>query len=228
MFFFRCCQLWAPWYGSSSCHILLSNAISFWIVVFWIFISSEVIPSWKLLLINNFSIFLVLKYIIMDVMEHRCAGKLSGGFGGPLMYVISPTSTKPKYRVIKMGKRNILYFWSRTPGLSTKILVPFSEIICFKIIILFFKKVNDFKIGHKAYSILVWGAIRGGVVNTRPVARGAVVQYTPPNLPKGPPLATKWDKNGVVCKRVKGGVDLATLSWHKYVWNWLKMYKSCT
>ena len=40
----------------------------------------------------------------MYVMEHRCAGKLSGGFGGPFMYVLSPTSTKPKYRVIKMKK----------------------------------------------------------------------------------------------------------------------------
>ena len=39
-------------------------------------------------------------------MEHRCAGKLSGGFGGPFMYVLSPTSTKPKYRLIKMEKKN--------------------------------------------------------------------------------------------------------------------------
>ena len=38
-------------------------------------------------------------------MEHRCAGKLSGGFGGPFMYVLSPTSTKPKYRLIKMEKK---------------------------------------------------------------------------------------------------------------------------
>ena len=41
----------------------------------------------------------------MYVMEHRCAGKLSGGFGGPFMYVLSPTSTKPKYRLIKMKKK---------------------------------------------------------------------------------------------------------------------------
>ena len=41
----------------------------------------------------------------MYVMEHRCAGKLSGGFGGPFMYVLSPTSTKPKYRLIKMEKK---------------------------------------------------------------------------------------------------------------------------
>ena len=59
-----------------------------------------------LLLINNFSIFLVLQYIVLYVMEHRCAGKLSGGFGGPFMYVLSPTSTKPKYRLIKMEKKN--------------------------------------------------------------------------------------------------------------------------
>ena len=41
----------------------------------------------------------------MYVMEHRCAGKLSGGFGGPFMYVLSPTSTEPKYRLIKMEKK---------------------------------------------------------------------------------------------------------------------------
>ena len=41
----------------------------------------------------------------MHVMEHRCAGKLSGGFGGPFMYVLPPTSTKPKYRLIKMEKK---------------------------------------------------------------------------------------------------------------------------
>ena len=41
----------------------------------------------------------------MYLMEHRCAGKLSGGFGGPFMYVLSPTSTKPKYRLIKMEKK---------------------------------------------------------------------------------------------------------------------------
>ena len=58
-----------------------------------------------LLLINNFSIFLVFQYIVMYVMEHRCTGTLSGGFGGPFMYVLSPTSTKPKYRLIKMGKK---------------------------------------------------------------------------------------------------------------------------
>ena len=58
-----------------------------------------------LLLINNFSIFLVLQYIVLYVMEHRCAGKLSGGFGGPFMYVLSPTSTKPKYRLIKIEKK---------------------------------------------------------------------------------------------------------------------------
>ena len=58
-----------------------------------------------LLLINIFSIFLVLQYIVMYVMEYRCAGKLSGGFGGPFMYVLSPTSTKPKYRLIKMKKK---------------------------------------------------------------------------------------------------------------------------
>ena len=28
---------------------------------------------------------------------------------------------------------------------------------------------------------------------------------TPPNLPKGPLLATKWAKNGVFCREVKGG-----------------------
>ena len=58
-----------------------------------------------LLLVNNFSIFLVLQYIVMRVMEHRCADKLSGGFGGPFMYVLSPTSFKPKYRLIKMEKK---------------------------------------------------------------------------------------------------------------------------
>ena len=39
------------------------------------------------------------------VMEHRCAGILSGGFGGPFMYVLSPISTKPKYRIIKIEKK---------------------------------------------------------------------------------------------------------------------------
>ena len=30
---------------------------------------------------------------------------ISGGFGGPNMYVFSPSSTKPKYRIIKMEKK---------------------------------------------------------------------------------------------------------------------------
>ena len=29
---------------------------------------------------------------------------LSGGFGGPYMYVFSPYSTNPNYRIIKMEK----------------------------------------------------------------------------------------------------------------------------
>ena len=66
-----------------------------------------------LLLINNFSIFVVLQYIVMYVMEHRCAGKLSGGFGGPFMYILSPTSTKPKYRIIKMEKKTNFYDFIR-------------------------------------------------------------------------------------------------------------------
>ena len=41
-------------------------------------------------------------------MEHRCAGKLGGWFGGPFMHVLSPTSTKPKYRLIKMGGKKTL------------------------------------------------------------------------------------------------------------------------
>ena len=31
-------------------------------------------------------------------------GNFSGGFGGPYMYVFSPSSIKPKYMVIKMKK----------------------------------------------------------------------------------------------------------------------------
>ena len=43
----------------------------------------------------------------MYVMEHRCAGKFSGGFVGPFMYVLSPTSTKHKYRLVKMKNKKI-------------------------------------------------------------------------------------------------------------------------
>ena len=32
-------------------------------------------------------------------------GNLSGGFGGPYMYVFSPSFTNPKYKIIKMKKK---------------------------------------------------------------------------------------------------------------------------
>ena len=42
-------------------------------------------------------------------------------------------------------------------------------------------------------------------ISCRPVARGAGVQRTPQkNLPKGPLLATKWAKNGVFIRGLRG------------------------
>ena len=46
-------------------------------------------------------------------------------------------------------------------------------------------------------------------------------------------LKLKWSRHWALPLVVKGvpmdpNLDLASLSWHKYVWNWLKMYKSCT
>ena len=43
----------------------------------------------------------------MYILEHRCAGNLSGGFGGPYTYVFSPPSTKPTNRVTKRTKKII-------------------------------------------------------------------------------------------------------------------------
>ena len=37
-----------------------------------------------------------------------------------------------------------------------------------------------------------------------PVAGGGGVRCTTPSLPKGPLFVTKWAKNGVFCRRVKG------------------------
>ena len=44
-------------------------------------------------------------YVKKTKNKTRRSGIFSGGFGGPYMYVFSPSSTKPKYRVIKMKKK---------------------------------------------------------------------------------------------------------------------------
>ena len=47
-------------------------------------------------------------------------GNLSGGFGGPYMYVFSPSSTKPKYKIIKLEKKcdPEVYTWKNKSKLS--------------------------------------------------------------------------------------------------------------
>ena len=57
--------------------------------------------NWKQL-----QVFKIAKFEFKATVQ--CASKPSGGFGGPFMYVISPPSTKPKYRW-KKGEKNAYY-----------------------------------------------------------------------------------------------------------------------